>query len=450
MTGKPKDPQCNEYRLVLIDAQSMQILTIASRTDLLLPRETIPAYTRVAKALTESIKQKYGFDTMQLALIQGTEGQSHCSVHEIMNLRESASQSVQFTELHEIAASEFAGDERDTVLKIMKGEANELGRFARLGWINELLANMGGYLGRSSMPTIRQLNQGVNFCLLSLTDLTGRKVWFKAVGKPNTREYALTAELTRRFPAYLPRILKTIPEWNGWVMEDVGGVPLNESDSIDQYEQALDALALMQKEMIADVASLSALGAKDWTCRRIASLSESFFVEALRAMEAQVSTKSRPLGSDELHQLKDNIELALQEFSDARIPETLVHGDIGHGNIIATPNGPVFLDWAEAYVGHPFLSAEHLLADLVRSSPSFSRSQAVLRSHYAAHWNTLARPSDLERVAVFAPAIAAFTYGIIAWDANRSRSDSTIGWPLLRSLVRRTKRELDQVSEVNA
>jgi hypothetical protein len=332
----------------------------------------------------------------------------------------------------------------------MKREAPELGRFARIGWIDELLAKTGSHRSSSSIPVIRQLNQGNDFCLLSLKDSTGRKMWFKAVGEPNTREYALTAELTRRFPAFLPRILNTIPEWKGWVMEDVEGVPLNEADIRCQCEQAFTALATMQKEMVTDMASLSALGAIDWTCGRIASLSEPFFAESQRAMQAQISTKSRPLGRSELHQLKNDVEPALREFSDAGVPDTLVHGDIGHGNIITTLNGPVFLDWAETYVGHPFLSAEHLLADLVRSNPPLAAEQTALRTHYAAQWKAQVRPAELEKVTVLAPAIAAFAYAVIAWDANCFRPDPTLVWPLLRSLLRRTKRELEHVSEVIA
>jgi hypothetical protein len=450
MTDKPSDPKGIECRLVVIEVDSMRILTTASAAGPLLPRETTPAYTRAAEAITEAIEQRYGLRTIQLAILPGTEELSYCAVHEIMGSQEEIYRLLSSATLDEIAPSELTETERATVLKIIKGDARELGRFARIGWIDELLAKTGSYRGQSSMPVIRQLNQGIDFCLLSLTDLTGRKIWFKAVGEPNTREYALTAELTRRFPAYMPRILTTIPEWNGWVMEDVEGLPLNESDVRYQCEQAFTALATMQKEMVTDMASLSALGAKDWTCGQIASLSEPFFADSQKAMEAQVSTKSRPLGRSELHRLKKDVESALHGFSDAGIPETLVHGDIGHGNIIATLNGPVFLDWAETYVGHPFLSAEHLLADLVRSNPPLAADQTALRAHYAAQWKAQVRPAELEKVTVLAPAIAAFAYAVIAWDANCSRPDPALVWPLLRSLLRRTKRELEHVSEVIA
>lgn len=450
MTDKPNDPKCIECRLVVIEGGSMRVLTVASSAGPSLPRESIPAYARAAEALTEAIEHKVGLRTVQLAILPGPEELTYCAVHEIIGSQRQIWKLLPFAVLDEIDPGELTDTERAAVHKIMKGEAPELGRFAQIGWIDKLLARTGIYQGRTSMPAIRHFNQGTDFCLLSLTDLTGRKMWFKAVGEPNTREYALTAELTRRFPAFLPKILTTVPEWNGWVMEDVEGVPLNESEAIDQCEQALTALAIMQKEMVVDMASLSALGAKDWTCGRIASLSEPFFAESQRAMEAQTSTRSRPLGSGELHQLRIDIERALQEFSDTEMPETLMHGDIGHGNIIATVNGPVFLDWAETYVGHPFLSAEHLLADLARSNPSFGAGQGVLRAHYAANWKTQVRPADLEKTCLLSPAISAFAYAVVAWDANLSRSDTTLVWPLLRSMLRRTRRELGLASEVIA
>ena len=447
MTDLFNNPQRIECRLVLIDAHSMRILTTASAAGPLLPRESIPAFTRIAECLTEAIDRRYGLHTIQLALLPGADGLGYCAVHEIIDQPRDQPQSLSFSALNEIAATEFIGEERVTILAIMRENAKELGRFARLGWIDELFARMGIHRGRRSMPAIRQLNQGIDFCLLSMTEATGRKVWFKAVGEPNTREYALTAELARRFPRYLPKMLATIPEWNGWVMEDVQGSPLNEANSIYQCEQALTALAMMQQETANDGASLSALGAKDWTCARVRSLLKPFFQDARRAMQAQTSAKSTPLALSELEQLQKDIESALDAFMNAGIPETLLHGDIGHGNILATCEGPVFLDWAEAAIGHPFLSAEHLLADLARSDPLFARKQPAVRSHYAAHWKSFTGPETLGMITALAPALAASAYAIMSWEISRDRPDPVESWPFMRSMLRRAKREFEQASE---
>jgi hypothetical protein len=431
----------------MIDADSMRILTTASAEGPILPRESIPVYARVAEALTEAIEQRFSLRTIQLALFKNAKERGYCAVHEIMGLRDAEPESYSFTELDRISSSEVAGDERTIILKIMRSETSEFGKFARLGWIDELFASIGSDRSRNSRPVVCQMNQGIDFCLLSVTDVTKRKVWFKAVGEPNTHEYRLTLELARRFPAFLPKILAAIPEWKGWVMEDVRGIPLNESNEIGRGEQALTALASMQQVMADDIASLWDLGARDWRCTRITSLSERFFSEAQCAMEAQTSTKLRPLAGSELYQLKNDVESALREFMSGSIPDTLLHGDIGHGNIIVSTGGPVFLDWAETYIGHPFLSAEHLLADLARSSQVFAEAQAGIRSHYAAHWKDYAKPAELERVTMLAPAIAAFAYAVHVWEVNWDRPDPTLAWPLMRSMLRRTRRELLLASE---
>lgn len=439
--------QHSECRLILIDAKSMRILTTSSVAGPLLLRESMPPGTRLAAHLTEAIERRHGLRTIQLTVLPGIGELSFCAVHQILDPPKAALKRHSLATLNEISSNELTDRQRSLVLKIMNGELSELGRFARIGWIDEFVGKFCSHRDRNSIQIIRHLNQGINFSLLYLKGTDGRNLWFKAVGEPNTREYALTLELVRRFPEYLPRIIATIPEWNGWVMRDVKGLPLNESGAIYQCEKALTALAIMQKGMAADIASLSAMGAKDWTCARIKSLLEPFFVEAWRAMQAQTSDKSKPLCGSEFHQLQRDIKSALDEFMNAGIPETLLHGDIGHGNVIATCDAPVFLDWAEAYIGHPFLSAEHLLADLARSNPIFAEKQPALRSHYASHWKGYAQPFELERVTWLAPAIAAFVYAVIAWDASSNRPDPTQAWPLMRSMLRRTKRELEQKAE---
>jgi hypothetical protein len=448
MTDKPNDPGCIECRLVVIEANSMRILTAASAAGHLLPRESIPAYTRAAEALTEAIEQRYGLRTLQLAILPGAEDISYCAVHEIMGSQEEIYRLLSSANLDEIGHSELTETERATVLKIIKGEARELGRFARVGWIDELLVKTGIYLDQSPMPVIRQLNQGIDFCLLSLTNLAGRKMWFKAVGKPNTREYQLSLELQRRFPQYLPKLVTAIPAWNGWVNEDVIGSPLTRSNKKEDWEKALSALAAMQLNLVRETACLYAAGAEDWSCSRLSSLLVPFFEEADRAMRAQNSTKVKPLGGEELCLLQKKLEFALATVNEAGIPNTLLHGDIGHGNILLSPTGPVFLDWAETYVGHPFLSSEHLLADFGRCHPDLSRERHALRQSYAEHWREYASQQTLTIVAALAPAIAALAYAVNAWTSNASLSSAPRVWPLLRSMLRRTKQELELASEL--
>ena len=450
MTDRLNGPERIEYRLVMIEANSMRILAAASAAGRSLPRESIPAHMRVAGALNEAMEQRYGVCTLQLAILPGAEEPSSCAVHQIIGFQKAILGSLSFVALDEIASSELTEAERSLVLRIMKGEANELGRFARLGWIDELIAKTCMHRGRSSMPVICQLNQGIDFCLLNLKEADGRNLWFKAVGKTNTREYALTQELMRRFPEHLPKLLAWIPEWNGWIADGVAGAPLNHSSDKAAWEQALAALAFMQRNSIGNTPCLYRAGAQEWTCARLRSLSKPFFEEAERAMRAQISTKAKPIDCKDLRRLQASIEAALISISHSGIPETLVHGDIGHGNIVNSPDGPVFLDWAETYIGPPFLSSEHLLADLERFQPELACERSYLRRCYARHWRDYTSPASLAEVTACAPAVAAFSYALIVWEAHVRRPDPTCVWPLLRSLLRRTQRELESTSEVAA
>ena len=265
MTDRLHSPERNECRLIVIDAHSMRILTTASAAGPLLPHEPIPAFSRVAEALNEAIEQRYGLCTVQFRHPPWSRGAKLLRRSRDHGFARSGTQIAFLRSAGRDCPSELTEAERSLVLKIMKGEAKELGRFARLGWIDELLAKTGSRRDRNSMPIIRQLNQGIDFCLLHLQDANGRNLWFKAVGEPNTREYPLTQELTRQFPEYLPKLVAWIPEWNGWITEGVAGAPLNHSGDKAVWEQVLTALAFMQRNSIENKACLCRAGAKEWS-----------------------------------------------------------------------------------------------------------------------------------------------------------------------------------------
>jgi hypothetical protein len=441
----PKD----DYRLVLIDSTSMRLFSVKGTGGYLLPRLSIPTYARIAEAINDVIVTEYGFCSIQLALFPGVVAGVPCAVHEIINTSGALNKIGAFHSLAQIAASELTDDERCLLTQIMNGQASELGRFARLGWITELIDILGYGHDRDCWPVIRQLNQSIDFCLLSMISPKGKKTWFKAVGEPNTREYVFTTELAHRFPKLLPRILGTIPGWNAWLAEDVQGIPLNETHAIRDCQHAFAALGEMQTNVAHDSSLLRDLETKDWTFPQVSSYLEAFFADAQLAMNAQVVTSPERLSSRQLCKLQHRVQSALREVAEIGIPSTLVHGDIGHGNVIATSRGPVFLDWAETYQGHPFVCSEHLLADLSRSDTLFAINQSSLRTFYAQQWHPWVNAGDLARAATLAPALAAFVCALVGWHGNRNRPDSSRTQPFIRSMVRRTKREFEELREVS-
>lgn len=442
----------DEVSLVLIAPRSRCVLVSRSADGYRLPSAPL-SFGRLASSLTQAVESKYGLPTIQLAL-HSREQSSILAVHEVRSTAVQDSGMVAI-DLNELGREVLQDEERNLVRLILDGGDASQGRFARVGWIDELLDRIGPYLaqrGQRATGLFRHFNAGIDFSLLWIHTDSGPNLWFKAVGEPNTREFAITIELARAFPAYLPRIVCAMPDWNAWLAEDAEGYSLGAAGNMNDVAVTLRALARIQQEAIGSVARLRLLDAVDWPLSRLLSLEGDFFAELPVIMAAQVSTRSHRLTTFDLALVQAGLQNALAEFVAIGIPDSLVHGDIGHGNVRITGDGPVFLDWAETYIGHPFLTAEHLLVDLERSTLNLEQEQREqLREMYLAEWKGFAGESDLATAARLMPAIAAFAYAIMVWHMGRQTSPGQQRtWPLLRSLVRRIKMELEQAVGVPA
>lgn len=427
------------FRLILIDPASMGLLAIQGNHESLLPRESVQVGRRIAQALTESIRQRFGLCVIQLAVLWKSTLPTGCAVYEILERRSNTETPFHFEAFENFSASDLTEEERHTVARLMKGEEKAFGRFAALGWIKEFEAKLPFRIDRSS---IRQMNQGIDFCLMKFENVSGTSFWFKAVGKPNIREFGITEVLAREFPMFVPEIVTWIPDWSGWVAEHVEGILLDNSRILGGWEKCLGSLATLQENAATFISLFHAAGAKDRSCARLKAALNPFIEEIRHAMHAQSSKSVRPLSDGELDQFNLQSVAAITILEESRIPNSLLHGDIGHGNVIISSTRATFLDWAEAGIGHPFLSAEHLLANHERLHPVEVSEREMMRDFYASLWMRYASPAELELLTKTVPAVAALAYGIDTWQANATRSCPERAWPLLRSIARRTKREL--------
>ena len=53
---------------------------------------------------------------------------------------------------------------------------------------------------------------------------------------------------------------------------------------------------------------------------------------------------------------------ACNALAESGVPDSLEHGDLTADEVILGEMGPVFLDWSDGSITHPFLSAASLLA----------------------------------------------------------------------------------------
>jgi hypothetical protein len=116
--------------------------------------------------------------------------------------------------------------------------------------------------------------------------------------------------------------------------------------------------------------------------------------------------------------------------------------------VIVARSGCVFLDWAEAHVGNPFVSFEYLREQFRRCVSRERSLEIQITKRYTSHWLDIVPHERITAALAMAPLAAVFTYaaGSNSWkDQNALRDEKTAAY--LRSLARRMNREAILLSE---
>jgi len=141
----------------------------------------------------------------------------------------------------------------------------------------------------------------------------------------------VTAFLSQQFSRYLPKVVAIRTEWNAWIMEEAGR-SLHSSDQLVQFEQAVGALASLQKAAVGRTKELLAAGCGDHSMAELDGRIDEVIGYLTEIMQHQTSTKD-----------------------DLRIPDSLMHHDISPGSMLSDGSSCVFTDWCEAYIDNPFI-----------------------------------------------------------------------------------------------
>jgi hypothetical protein len=325
-------------------------------------------------------------------------------------------------------------------------ETGNAGPFAKPGWLRELcdwIAQQIEPLKFRLTGNFRQLNASSSFSLIRF-ETTDAAVWFKAVGAPNLHEYAISQALARSLPKYVPTVLATKPEWHGWLMADGGSVTLSDVQDPVAWETALTTLANLQTDSIGLEDELFEAGCRDLRLAALLELVDPFLDAMADLMNQQSKVPPPILSQQQLSDMSAVLKDALECLGALRIPDALGHSDFNPGNIIVAPERCIFLDWAEAYVGHPFLTFEYFLAHLRKDFPQLAPLESELRASYSRIWISVASPEQIAQAYSFSPLVAVYAYAVSSrvWrDPERRKVPGFPGY--LRSLTRRMKYEAD-------
>ncbi|MGB7438614.1 MAG: hypothetical protein WBW49_24605, partial [Candidatus Acidiferrum sp.] len=325
-------------------------------------------------------------------------------------------------------------------------ETGNEGPFAKPGWLRE----MCNWIAQQIEPmtfkltgNFQQLNASSSFSLIRF-ETTDAALWFKAVGAPNLHEYSISQALARLLPNYVPSILATKPECHGWLMADGGGVTLNDVHDPSAWQTALTTLANLQIDSTGVEAALLEAGCRDLRLVALLELVDPFLDAVAHLMKQQSKVPPPILSKQQLLDISAVLKDALQCLGTLRIPDALGHSDFNPGNIIIGPERCIFLDWAEAYVGHPFLTFEYFLAHLRKDYLQLGPLESELRASYSRIWSSVVSPEQIAQAYSFSPLVAVYAYAVSSniWrDPERLKVPGFQGY--LRSLTRRMKQEAD-------
>jgi Phosphotransferase enzyme family len=426
-----------------------------------LPQLQIPRWQRVAEYLTAAFKETCGIDAVSVSSVEThpAESGSEQITYEIMEphvpRRDEAPRDKHWVAVDSLVESGFHDPNDFQALRqavaqsIACGEDPFPGPFARLGWFHELEEWVQEKIGPQGLHLngrFRQLNAYPMFSLIRF-ETEGPAVWFKAVGVPNRRELPLTLTLARLFSCSIPEIIATRSEWGGWLSREAVGSLLTECSTLGAWEAAARDLAELQIHSLGRSVSLLDLGAHDLRARALAEMVEPFFCAMGEATERQTNLAAA-LSREQLCCLSGRVQHALAALENTGFSDTLGHLDLNPGNIVYSPSGSVFLDWAEAFVGHPFLTFEYLLEHFRRVFGQDHAGEAQLVTHYSSRWCSFVCESDIRRALDVAPLVAVFAYatGNRLWMEQRRLQEP---WPVgnLLSLTRRMERESHALSE---
>jgi hypothetical protein len=232
-------------------------------------------------------------------------------------------------------------------------------------WLGEMASWVDARLADAGIRRRNELAQiwlRPRSALLSLETDRGR-MWAKAVPPVFAHEVALTELLADIDPGIVPPVVAADRALGRIITEHVDGPALSALDGEPAvWAATMSRLAEIQRVLASEPGEMVAAGTVAAPMDRLANdLPTLLADDGLLMMD-------RPGGmsGDEAAALRRRIPALVQAcraLAASGIPDSLDHGDLAGDEVIMGAMGPVFLDWSDGSITHPFLSAAALLAD---------------------------------------------------------------------------------------
>jgi hypothetical protein len=448
-------------RLVILN-EDAEVLATANGNSFGFPEVTIPRYERFSYSANVAAREKYGlelFDILSVSPPDLEEGVTYL-VARLQSAQQSLPMDLVWKDADSIQPADRVSMEaalEEFNLHNSGVQASSFGRYAALDELREWYVPILDKLGFREKSLLQwNGDQWFQLFRIEVESVEGSTAdppnafWFKAVGHPNTREYAVTQRLTFEFPRYFPEIVGTKPECNGWLMREIPGHELDRETARRPWSLTARLLGAIQKWFVGKEDELLAMGCRDWRMPKVLDTLDPFFDGMEEIMGRQTKATPRALAPDELRAMKVQCRELCNRIEDLGIPETIAHGDFSPHNVIVSNGQPWMIDWAEAYITFPFISWEYFWNRTMMDHPEHIQWHPWVHGNYAVEvWEPLLGKKRVADGLKLSPAMAVL---ILAMNDVNDPAEwrNPARDKVKRSLTRRLHRELDLLQREGA
>lgn len=306
-------------------------------------------------------------------------------------------------------------------------------------WVREQVVSTGAEL----IGEVEQVRATARAAILR-ADTTDGAVYLKAVPSVFAHEPAVIRTIAASFPRNLPEIVVHDREQYWFLLRDLGSACLVGESDIDAWADALGAYARMQIHTAGRVDDLLALGCPDKSIGRILTEIDDLVSDrdSLQLGGAPGGLTDREIES--LHDRAPCLKSMLTDMTSYRVPHGIEHGDLWGAQIIRRDGAPVFIDWSDCSVSHPFFSPYlYIMTEEVGAYMSGRPGAAdILRDAYLERWTVYEPMHRLRELFELAGRVAGLHFALLYYRIILPSIETKWEWRLmLPFLLRRLLNE---------
>lgn len=279
----------------------------------------------------------------------------------------------------------------------------------RPGWFLRVNHWMADLADRMSMWVQEPAVQRRTWSRSSIVDLHTKDgtLFLKAVPTFFAYEPVITRVLALRYPELLPDV-RAVHVDNGWMlMREFEGVLLSTSKDFAAWKNAVHYYGEIQADLVTNTPSLIALGVPDRHLDYLAS--------QIEGLVHSLPDSLTPSEKEDFTQLAPSLRNLCYKLLDYEVPLSLTHGDLWAGNIITKQDKmPLFFDWSDSAVAHPFFDIPYFLSDVDATTfEGIPDAHDQLRDAYLEVWTRYEPLEELRQAYAIAEVLGSLHQALI-------------------------------------